>query len=227
MMIRHAITGLALVCFGAAAVTGCSRSPRVSFYTLGGAAAPAKADPSQSAPSVSVANITLPDLVDRPQLVERMTGSRVEIRETHRWAEPLKSGISRLLAENLASQLGSNRVTTYPQNAAGDPDYRVFVDIQRFEATGDSVSVDAVWSIRRTTSGTAGPDTQNTCVDVGSASRKSAGHESMPAKTGRSQVIERRGGEGYEALMAAYNRALASVSSDIATSISTEWHSPP
>src|ERR1035437_3617495 len=129
MIMRKYIAGMAVLFFTASTLAGCTRSPRVSFYTLGSATGTKTVNTAKGAPSVSVANITLPDLVDRPQLVERVTGNRVEILETHRWAEPLKNGISRLLAENLASQLGSDLVTVYPQNSATDPDYRVVVDI--------------------------------------------------------------------------------------------------
>ena len=203
MMIRQLIICIAALFFSAA-LTGCSRSPRVSFYTLGGAEKVTTVNPSKSAPSVTVANLTLPDLVDRPQMVERVNGNRVEILETHRWAEPLKNSILRLLAENLANQLGSNLVTAYPQNPASEPDYRVVVDIQRFESMGDKVSVDATWSIRPR----ANPDkTDNLLL----------------TKTGRSQVSESRGRESYEALVAAYNRAIASISNDIAEIIRTDW----
>ncbi|MDD5285026.1 MAG: PqiC family protein [Desulfuromonadaceae bacterium] len=198
--------GVAVLCIGSAvALTGCSRSPRVSFYTLAGGAEISKVNPSRSAPSVSVVNITLPDLVDRPQLVERVSGNRVEILETHRWAEPLKNGISRLLAENLAGRLGSDRVTAYPQNSVSDPDYKVYVDIQRFESVGDSVSVDAIWTIRRKSDGAPGRNKEE------------------KSKTGRSQTRESRGKEGYDALVEAYNRAIISVSNDIAKAIISEW----
>jgi hypothetical protein len=136
-------------------------------------------------------------LVDRPQLVVRADGSRVDILETHRWAEPLKSGIPRLLAENLSRLFGGARVAVYPQSAANDADYRVFVDFQRFESAGDSVTVDALWTVRRST-------------------------EAAP-KTGRLQISEPMGGEGYEALVGAYDRALLAVSSDIARAIRKDW----
>ncbi|MEI6208406.1 MAG: PqiC family protein [Desulfuromonadales bacterium] len=207
MIIRQVITGVFVICLGIAALTGCSRSPRVNFYTMGAAAGAATVTPSQSTPSVYVVNLTLPDLVDRPQLVERINGSRVDILETHRWAEPLKKGILRLLTENLAGQLGSVMVTAYPQNSAVDPDYRVSVDIQRFECMGDTVSVDAIWIIRRTPSGAPTHDKQDPLLRT---------------KTGRSQVHEARG-DGYETLVAAYNRAIIAVSNDIARSIRAEW----
>lgn len=195
------ITGVAVFCFVTALLTGCSRSPKVSFYTLGSVAQTGAASQSKSAPSVSIAALTLPELVNRPQLVEYINGNRVEILETHRWAEPLKNGITRLLLENLAVRLGSDRVIAYPQNSAGEPDYKVTVDIRRFESTHDAVSVDAVWTVCRAA-------------------------DKAP-KTGRSQVRESRGGGSFEALVAAYNRAIVSVGDEIAQAIHADWVSAP
>lgn len=198
MMKLRFFTGVAAFAVCVSAVTGCGRSPRVNFYTLGAAEKNATVTASNHTPSVSVVNISLPALVDRPQLVERVSGNRVEILESQRWAEPLKNGISRLLAESLSNRLGSDQVTAYPQYGAASPDFRVYIDIQRFESLGDSVSVDANWSIR---------------------SRASE----VPIKTGHSQVHESRGAEGYEALITAYNRAIVSLGNDIALAIRTEW----
>jgi uncharacterized lipoprotein YmbA len=170
-----------------------------------------------------VANITLPDLVNRPHLVERVNVSRVEILETHRWAEPLKNGISRLLAETLAIRLGSDRVTAYPQNTATEPDYKVVLDIQRFESMGNSVSVDAIWTIRRTPAATSDSDKPDTCGNEVLLCPQSAVINPFLTKSGRSQVRESSAGDGYEALVAAYNRALISVGSDIALTIRTDW----
>lgn len=200
MKTRHWLITLTLVFWVLAVMSGCSRSPRVNFYILEPTAKAAAAVPAQNAPTVAVAPITLPEMVDRPQMVVRVDGSRVDILEMHRWAEPLKSGIPRLIAENLSRLLGSAQVSTYSQNAASEADYRIFVDIPRFESTADSVTIDALWTIRRPAQGSQ--------------------------KTGRSQVHEPRGGEGYEGLVWAYNRALAAVSNDIARAILAEWAAP-
>jgi len=203
MILRHVITAATALCF-ATTLTGCGRSPQVSFYTLGSAVKGSTANPPKNTPSVSVVNITLPILVDRPQLVENVTLNRLEILENHRWAEPLKNGISRLLAENLANKLGTDMVSAYPQNSAGEPDYKVTVDIQRFESIGDSVSVDALWSIRKRAVTASEPGKED---------------KAPFNRTGRSQLRETRSGNGYEALAAAYNRAIASLGNDIALAI--------
>lgn len=207
MILRQYISAVTLLCFGAL-LNGCGRSPQVSFYTLGTSAKVTAPHTSKSGPSVYVAAVTLPAVVDRPQLVENVSVNRLEILESHRWAEPLRGGISRLLVENLASQLGTDMVAAYPQISNGEPDYRVAVDIQRFESLGDSVSVDAFWSIRR----------------AAVSPSDSGKPDKVPfIRTGRSQPRESRGGQGYEALVAAYNRALVSVGSDIAQAIRADW----
>jgi len=199
MKTRHWLI-IALVCWVVAALAGCSRSPRANFYILEPTAKAEIALPARKAPTVAIATVTLPEIVDRPQLVVRVDGSRVDILEMHRWAEPLKSGITRLLAENLSRLLGLDHVSLYSQSGASAADYQIFVDIRRFESTADSVTIDAFWTIRRST------------------------QESQ--KTGRSQVHEPRGGEGYETLVSAYSRALGAVSNDIARAIRSEGAAP-
>lgn len=173
--------------------SACSRSPRAVFYTLSPAAVPQAQTPGGASPSVVVGPVTIPELVDRPQLVVRVAENRVDVLEMHRWAEPLKSEIPRLMARDLGRLLGSDRVSSYGQSAAADATYRVLVDVVRLEsAPGGSVTVEAVWTVRRAAGET---------------------------RRGRSLVQEKVAGAGYEALVAACSRALAGVSVDIAKAI--------
>ena len=188
------ITGMTTLCLAAALLAGCSSSPRVTFYTLNVAAtneAPAPAPPLNS---VTIGPITLPNLLDRPQLVVRTSANRVDILETHRWAESLKSEIPRIIAADLGILLKPARVSTYPQNAGLEADYRVLLDIQRFEmSAGEGVGLEALWSVRRSDDG-------------------------VP-KSGRTVVSEPVGAAGYDALVAAQSRALAAVSRDLAQAL--------
>lgn len=176
-------------------LTGCGSSPNVHFYTLSSSAAPAggEATPAGAIPSVGLGPITLPDVVDRPQFVLRTGGNKVVIAEEHRWAEPLKSEIPRVIAENLSRILGVKQVWSYPQGAAETADIRVLVNVQRFDSTPDeAATIDVSWTVQRKPG------------------------EPVP---GRSLVKEAANGSGYDALAAAHNRALASVSRDIAAAI--------
>ena len=199
MMRYFALGTLALMALGTA---GCGRSPQVSFYTLasgtGVESATAKAGPvTARGPSVVVGPVTLPEVVDRPQLVVRVAANRVDILETRRWAEPLKSEIPRLIARQLGRFLGSDSVFYYRQRAGLTPDYRVLLDIVRFESLpGEAVVVEAAWSIGRAFG--------------------------RPIRSGHSLVREKVSDGGYDALVSAYNRALAEVSGDLAKALQAE-----
>lgn len=176
-----------------AMLAGCS-SPRASFYRL-------SADPSLTATTaradsrpVIVGPVTVPDLVDRPQIVTRDTSNEVTLNEYARWGEPLRSSIADAIAGDLALLLASDRVAPASRAIADPNAWRVRVDIQQFESVpGDAVVIDAHWSVRR-----FGDDN---------------------ALDGRSLVREPVNGSDWDALVAAHSRALASVSRDIATAM--------
>lgn len=188
--IRFAILAICLTAFTA----GCSRSPRVNFYTLQPAAEVNTTATAATGPVVVIGPVTLPEMLDRPQLVVRVAANRVNILETHRWAEPLKSEITRTITENLRRLLGTDRVLSYPKNTVADAKYRVLVDIQRFESSPDGwATVEATWALRPVAGGAA--------------------------KNGHSLVREPVGVGDYDSIVAAYDRALLAVSRDLTKAI--------
>jgi uncharacterized lipoprotein YmbA len=174
-------------------LAGCGSSPPVQFFTLSAEPVPAAAaSTSAGTYAVVVGPVTVPELVDRPQLVLRSSSSRVELAELARWGAPLKSEIPRVVADHLSTLMPDARVATSQQRASTTPDYRVLIDIQRFDTSpGEGASIHALWTVR-TLTGTA--------------------------VSGRSTVTE-PAGEGYDALVAAHSRALAQLSRDIAAAI--------
>jgi uncharacterized lipoprotein YmbA len=185
-------TGLCLVCL--ALLAACGSAPKDQFYTLAGDASGGKGPLPALGYGVAVGPVYVPDVVDRPQFVLRTPGAEVRIAEHVRWAEPLKEGIARAVASHLAQSLGNGRVAPRAHGAAGDADYRVIVDVQRFDsALGEAATLDVMWTVRRT---------------------KDAAQQS-----GRVKVQEPVEGAGYEALVAAHARAIAAVSRNIAEAI--------
>lgn len=190
MTISRLMLGMAALVVLVAA-SGCGRSPDASFYTLS-ALAPESAPSSSNSLSISVGPVTLPDLVDRPQMVIRVADNRVELLENHLWAEPLKSEIPRLIAENLSRLLRPANVSVYGQNTVQDAQYHVLMDIRRFDSIpGAGVTIEALWSVRR--------DADKSVL-----------------KTGHSLVHQPVEKAGYGAVAAAYSRALAVICDDIA-----------
>lgn len=179
-------------------LTGCGRSPQTQFYTLVPTVPPATSGlHASNSPTVAIAAVTLPELVDRPQLVVIPDGdTRVAMLESRRWAEPLKTAIPRILAENLSRRLGAGHVAFTRQHAAAEATCRMFVDFQRFEATGSAVLVDALWTIRC-------PGTTELLQ-----------HQSRL----KEPVTE----TGYDQLVAAYSRALGRLAQDMAEVLSVK-----
>jgi uncharacterized lipoprotein YmbA len=178
---------------------GCASTPPPRYYTLG-AIAPASTGSSSapastvSALSVSVGPVSVPAVVDRPQIVVSLSENQVSFDESNRWAAPLQDGLCAVIAENLAGILGTPSVTVFPKESGADANYRVAVYLERFEsAPGVSAVMEATWVVRRAKDGMA--------------------------RTGRTSVREAVQDRSFEALAAAHSRAAGRLSADIADAI--------
>ena len=185
------LTALVPVCILVALAAGCASTPASRFYTLRAASGPTA--PSSNL-SIAVGPVSVPAVVDRPQIVVNMGPNQVRLEEFNRWAAPLQNNIARVVADNLVLMLGTARVTLAAQTLSGDADYRAAIEVQSFESTpGEAAMLDAVWTVRRTKDGKAG--------------------------TGRTTVRETAQEKGYDALAAAHSRAVARLSEDIAAAV--------
>jgi uncharacterized protein len=174
----------------------CGSAPKEQFYTLGDSG-PADAGTLPSLDyGVLIGPVSMPDLVDRPQFVLRMTGSEVRIAEQVRWAEPLKQGIPRVMAANLAHGLGNARVSPHAPGETREADFRVLLDVQRFDtALAHGATLEVVWTVRRT--------------------------KTSEQTTGRASVYEAAPGGSYQDLVNAHTRAIAALSRSIADAVRT------
>jgi len=104
MRAERKAASLILMCASVWVLSGC-KSPPTSFYTLGADSSIERSSDALHG-AVVVGPVTVPDLVDRPQLVTRVSGNEVALNEFARWGEPLKSGVAAALAfRRLAGQI--------------------------------------------------------------------------------------------------------------------------
>ena len=95
---------------------------------------------------------------------------------------------------NLVALLGTPRVTLFPEMLSAGADFRVAIEVQRFDSTpGDSAVLDAVWTVRRA--------------------------KDSKSDTGRTSVRETVQEKSIDALVAAHSRAIARLSQDIAAAV--------
>ena len=183
-----------LFCLMIMALLVACASPPSRYYTL--SRAQERQLQSASSAGVAVGPVTIPESVNRPEMVLLVGPNRVALDEFNRWAGPLQADIQRVIMENLAQLLGTVRMTRYPQGAITSPDFRVEIDVLRFElAPGDASFLDALWTVR--------------------------GKSEKAVKTGRTTLREPVTGESYDALVAAQSRALGTLSRDLAETILT------
>ena len=132
---------LALLC-------GCSSTPATRYYVLSPTAeAPAR---RAAAVVVVITDVRLPQYLDRSRIVTRGGDHRLQVSENELWAGNLREDMTRVLAENLGRLLESGRVIAAPHNLRLQPDYRVEVEVLRFEREpGGRVGLSARWWLTR------------------------------------------------------------------------------
>ena len=150
----HLIAAFAVLVLLAA----CSTGPATRFYTLTAVDAPPVAARDAAAPAARpvtlvITDLRLPPYLDRPQIVTRGSDNRLHISELQQWGSNLRDEMTRVLTVNLGRQLPTGRVLAAPLQMSLQPDYRVEVEVQRFEREANgSVKLAARWWITR------GPD---------------------------------------------------------------------
>src|SRR5512132_2338555 len=135
--------GLLLALF----IAGCAGSPPTHLYTLSAAPA-ADTRPPQSPAVVAVGPVISPDYIDRPQIVTRKGAYQLELATYDQWGAPLYDMLPRVLVEDVGLRLPSDRVVAFPQIGDASFDYRIAVDVSRFDvdATGEA-TLAARWQL--------------------------------------------------------------------------------
>jgi uncharacterized protein len=179
------------------ALTGCTATSQPSkFYLLN--SFPSTAPAIGKAPAdlaIGIGPMTIPEYVDRPQIVTRVSTNELSLAEFHKWAEPLKDNIPQVLADNVAVLLKTDQVVIYPWKRTASIDYQVTIDITRFDAMAPGEAhLIARWYV-------FGEDTR-TILDTKNS------HFTTPIQ-----------GPDYAVIVSALNRTLDELSQAIATSI--------
>jgi hypothetical protein len=147
--------------------------------------------------TVGVGPVRLPEYLLRKEIVTRVDENRVELAEYDLWGGTLQDDFSRILLENLNLLVAGNRVSLLPWPGIGAVDYRVGVEVSRFDGSlGREVVLIATWTIR-----------------------ESKGNRIVLIRTSRIQ--EPAGAQTYEGLVGGMSRAVVRLSREISEEIKT------
>lgn len=136
-----------LISISAATLLSACLSPPTHFYVL----EPMGESPSpvvEKSRQIGIGPVSIPTLLERKQIVTRSADNSVNIAEFHQWAAPLKDNVLQVLSQNLATLQPGDLVRAYPWSAYGAVDYRIVIDITRFDAQPErAASLEANWAI--------------------------------------------------------------------------------
>ena len=83
--------------------------------------------------SLGIGPLKFPGYLDRQEFVTRTAENRFDVSENDRWAEPLDENFVRVLSQNLAVLLAAERIVQYPWPSSKRPNYRLEIEVLRFE----------------------------------------------------------------------------------------------
>jgi hypothetical protein len=192
------------------AMGACSTTPPTRFYVLSAIADQAATVPGKG-PAIGIGPITLPQYLNRPEIVTRVSGNQLAVAEFDQWGGDLNDNLARTLAANLSSLLQTDRVFLFPWKDEAQIDYQVTIDVANFEQDVDGSSVlTAYWSI-------VDPRTSKTKL----IRRSSYRDTSNIAAPGTAEDIgdQGSGARPYGAVVAAMSRNIETLSRDIASAI--------
>jgi hypothetical protein len=138
-----------------ALAAGCSiLSPRpdpTKFYVLTatstGAATPAPGATSRLV--IGLGPVKLPAYLEHAEVITRVAPNRLDLSSTDRWAEPLDENFKRVLAADLTTLIGTDQVLQFPWDLSITIDYRIELNVERFERDGSGgAQLAAIWIIR-------------------------------------------------------------------------------
>ncbi|MDJ0912392.1 MAG: PqiC family protein, partial [Desulfobacterales bacterium] len=130
------------------AVIGCATTPPPNFYQLEETAS-TQLSGLERGIAIGVGPVNVAPYLDRPQVVIRGMGHKLELSEFNRWVEPLTDSIPRVIIVSLSNLLETTRVYRVPRRNETIPlEFRTEIDIARFDGTlgGDALLV-ARWTL--------------------------------------------------------------------------------
>ena len=87
--------------------------------------------------SVEVASLRLPQYLERPQIITRSSGNRLERAEYHQWGGNLRKNMTRVLAKNLSQLLATPDIAISPYRPAAPPAVRGGLGVVEIEREYD------------------------------------------------------------------------------------------
>ncbi len=133
-------------------ISGCST--KSNFYKLEPISTEDGHKRTDTSKVIGIGNVKVADYLNQKQLVVKVSNTKLDIEETHRWAGNLSQNIQEVLRDNLSTLLPKYTVLSFPWEEPVDDRYRVFVSIDSMQRDADNKAVlKGSWSLVNQESG--------------------------------------------------------------------------
>lgn len=175
-------------------LSACVSSPPVRYYSLNPIDTDYQQDPDDAV-MLGIGPLSIPDYLNRSQIVTRDVDAQMRVDDFSRWTEPLADSMHRIISTDVDNLLHGVVVVMYPYDAVvrSHLDYRLVGDVNRFDADSSGLVVlEIQWAI---------VDTEANLL--------------VPARRNRYQAQMVTSGD-FGAMVAAMNDVLSQFSRDVA-----------
>lgn len=130
------ITAWPLVLVLTLVISGCGTSQPSKLYLLNASGSPSQ--PQNSNLSVGLGPVKFPAYLDRSKIMVRTGNNSFRAAEYHRWAEPLETNFSRVLAQNLGNNLPGAAINHYPWRNGKGVDVQAVIEVLSFDTDNNN-----------------------------------------------------------------------------------------
>ena len=167
------------------------------FFVLTGLPDAAPSPGGERVASLGVGPVRLPRYLDRLEMVTRVGPNEVKPAVFDYWGGSLSRQFETVLAQNLHTLVGAERVQIFPWFGGAAPNLVVEVDVQRFEPSSDGrAELVARWRVRK------GSQLETLRAGESTLSRSAEGADAEAAAAALSGLLEDFSRELAQAILA-------------------------
>jgi len=130
-------------------INGCSiKTPEVNYYSLVDTSQSPRLNLQHPELTVSVGPVILPEVLEKNQIATDGNNGHYSRSEFARWAGRVDRNFARAVGEQLAINLGTERILFYPESKNLEPDWRVVLEILAMEGKlGEEALLTVRWAL--------------------------------------------------------------------------------
>lgn len=133
-------------------LTGCASNPATRYYTLFPAKNTAPLSTPDTAVSLGIGPIILPEYMDQLSIVSLTESTQLHIASHDAWAGNLKNMVTRVMVSDISRLLNNDAVWAFPWDNRQRPDYQIRVVFEEFSGQrGGDMMLRAKWSLSNKT----------------------------------------------------------------------------